>query len=84
MWSITHSLISNNWKPWDMILEKADITSAYLSAIRAVKHELQMREVDFLPLGNGEYIVWAHGKCQGFMVVVEEKASYEKVETDQS
>lgn len=69
MFNITIRLSIRDWELQEYNVEANEIVSAYVSAIRAVKRWLHIEDVDFLPLGDNQYIIWAEKKCQGFMSI---------------
>lgn len=71
MFQIDLRLTIGNWKAEGYQLEVDNVVLAYISAIRTVKRRLDIVAVDFLPLGNQQYVIWADGKCQGFLAISE-------------
>ncbi len=73
MYSIKISLERNRWISSGFTSEVVDIAFAYLAAIGNVKHQLCMEAIDFIPTGDGAYIIWADKKCQGVMRITEQE-----------
>lgn len=48
-------------------IPRNDLALAYVDAIRIIKCVLGVSVLDFLPIGNDQYIIWGQGKYQGFM-----------------
>jgi len=69
MFDIKIRLAYQNWGEYAYGIDRSDMALAYVSAIRTVKAKLLMDTVDFIALGSGEYIIWADGKCQGYMSI---------------
>jgi len=42
---------------------------AFMVAVREIRTVLATMEVEFLPVGEMEFVVWAFGKCKGFLSV---------------
>jgi hypothetical protein len=71
MFSIDLRLDVRTWGQEGYLVDVDDKILAYVSAMRTVKRRLETTEIDFLPLGNDQYIIWAYGKCQGLMIIKE-------------
>ncbi len=73
MYSVEISLERNEWIPSSFTSGRQDLSLVYLIAIRSVKHQLSMEAIDFIPTGDGAYIIWADKKCQGVLRITEQE-----------
>lgn len=71
MYKLEFKLGCEAWRCHAVEIERHEIAFAYMTAIRLVKVALNMQELDFIPAGHGQYIVWGQGRCQGYMELKE-------------
>ncbi len=71
MFNVRFLLVCQDWKVRDIAINQPSLTLAYRSSIRMIKELTDMGTLDFLPLGNEEYVIWGQGKCQGYMGIKE-------------
>lgn len=71
MFKIKIRLGVDGWHSHDFDMEEDELALAYTVTIQKVKHIVQIQALDFIPLGDGEYIVWGNGICQGYMAIKE-------------
>lgn len=71
MYKLEFKLGRESWRCHAVEIERHEIAFAYMTAIRLVKIALNMQELDFIPVGHGQYIVWGQGRCQGYMELKE-------------
>ena len=73
MFKLRYLLVCEDWEPRYVQLHRGDLALAYLSAIRMIKQRTGIAVLDFLPLGDGAYLIWGQRKCQGYMAIKEQE-----------
>lgn len=71
MFSVQFLLVCEGWIPRNITVSSLAMTLAYVSVVRMIKQRTGIGDLDFLPLGNNEYIIWGQGRCQGYMSIKE-------------
>lgn len=75
MFNVRWLLICDDWQERNIGISTNDLALAYVSAIRMIKQRTGIATLDFLPLGNDEYLIWGQKTCQGYMAIKEEPAT---------
>jgi hypothetical protein len=71
MYNLRYLVVREGWEPHDIEVDQDNIVLVYTYAIRLVKEAANIIALDFIPLGDGEYLIWGQGKCQGYMSIKE-------------
>ena len=71
MFTVKIRLVVDDWHKHSFHTDNTNEVLAYVTTIRKLKEYTYIKTLDFIPLGNGEYIIWGQGKCQGYMAIKE-------------
>lgn len=69
MYNIRFLLVLEDWQVRNIAINEPNATLVYASVVRVIKQRTGMMDLDFLPLGNEEYLIWGQGRCQGYMSI---------------
>jgi len=71
MYNIYYSLVSTEWEGVDFETNANTPVKAFMCAVREIRTVLSTMEVQFLPVDEMEFVIWAFGKCKGFLAITE-------------
>jgi len=71
MYKIYYSLASTEWQGVEFESDASTPVKAFMCAVREVRRVLATMEVEFLPVDEMEFVIWAFGKCKGFLAITE-------------
>jgi len=69
MYNIYISLARDNWHGVEFNTDVNTPVKAFMVAVREIRTMLATMEVEFLPIDEMEFVIWAFGKCKGFLAV---------------
>ncbi len=71
MYNIYYSLADNNWQGQERNVCCDTAIQAFSVAVKLVREALSAMEVDLVIVGRMEYVIWAFGKCKGYLSITE-------------
>jgi len=71
MYNIYYSMKDSGWDDNNRRVVADTILQAFMEAARIVRELLSTREVEFLPVSQTEFVIWAFGTCKGYLQVKE-------------
>lgn len=71
MYTIDIRLKADDWQINTFATKAEDMLTVCLIAFAEVKRRVKMENVEFLPVGNLEYVIWAEKACQGFLAIID-------------
>jgi len=73
MYNIYYSLADSDWQGYNIESHGDTVIKAFMDAVRAVRKALSTTAIEFLPVGEMEFVIWSQGKCKGFLSVTEQE-----------
>jgi hypothetical protein len=71
MFDIDIRLRRDDWRICEHRSKAKTILEAYMAVKATIEKCLEPMQIQILPLGNFEFIVWGQGKCQGYLQLME-------------
>jgi len=71
MYNIYYSLSDADWQGYDVTSKATTTIKAFMDAVHIVRQVLSTKDVEFLCVGEMEFVIWAFGTCKGFLAVTE-------------
>jgi len=71
MYNIYYSLADSGWESHDITSDANTVVKAFMDAVREMWSVLSTKELEFLPVGEMEFVVWGYGKCKAFLAITE-------------
>jgi len=71
MYNIYYSLASTEWDGIEFDTNANTAVKALFCAAREIRTRLMTMEIELLPVGEMEFVIWAKGKCQGYLAITE-------------
>lgn len=75
MYTIDIRIKADDWHKDTFNTEADYMLTAHLIALATARKRIGIKELDFLPLGNMEYVIWGQGTCLGFLAITYEDLS---------
>ncbi len=69
MYNIYYSLKDSGWVGVDFETTAETAVKAFMCAVREIRTVLMTRDVEFLLVGEMEFVIWAFGTCKGFLAI---------------
>ena len=71
MYNIYYSLADSEWQGQERNVVADTVIEAYMEAVRLIREVLSTNGVEFLVVGEMEFVIWAFGKCKGYLAIKE-------------
>lgn len=71
MYTIDIRLKADDWKKVIFDTQAEYVLIAHIVALQEARRKIGIKDVEFLPLGNMEYVIWAEKACQGFLAIID-------------
>ena len=71
MYNIYWSLRDNNWEGYERNVGCDTVIQAFWAAVKLVREALSTKEIEFLPIDDMDFVIWADGKCKGYLSITE-------------
>ena len=69
MYNIDYRMVDNNWQSQERHVVVDSEIEAFMQAVYLMRQLLSTTEVELLLVGEMEYVIWAFGKCKGFLSI---------------
>ena len=71
MFNIYWSVRDEGWQGHERNVVCDTAIQAFSVAVKLVREALSTNEVDLLIVGRMEFVIWAFGKCKGYLSITE-------------
>ncbi len=71
MFNIYWSVRDEGWQGHERNVGADTIIQAFSAAAKLVREALSITEIEFLPVGDYDFVVWADGRCKGYVSITE-------------
>ena len=71
MYNIYYSLADSEWEGHDLKTDAHTSVRAFMDAVREIRRLLNTMDVEFLPVGDMEFVLWLDGACKGYLSITE-------------
>ncbi len=69
MYNIYYSMKDAGWEGVEFVTNVNTVIKAFMCAVSEIRTVLMSTKVEFLVVGEMEFVIWAFGTCKGFLSI---------------